>query len=205
MEADARTLLTFLGPIAVAYMTYSSVTGVAPPSTANESKGVAFSQLVAAPKLPSAETRLRDPFVPAGGTVSAEHVATEGKTDPDKSDEPLRLDGTAMMGRIRFAIINGIRVTEGDYFRGMRLTKVDATQVTLAAGDGPPEVLPLAIAKSDQIKIPEPAIGDTDDSDPKRAKPSLSKTAPANASSGGKPSGTSALLPSQAAKAGARR
>ena len=196
MEADARTLIGLVGPLAVAYMTYSSVSAtVAGPTTADV-KSVSFSQLAPPPKLPSAEAKLRNPFVPARGTGAAAPLEdAEGSADPEKNHDPLRLDGTAMIGKIRFAIINGVRVTEGDYFRGMRLTKVDATQITLTSGDGADQTVPLAIAKSDKIQIP-PRV--ENDSAPPRASAPARKTA---SSTKGSESGTGQLMPGAAKKA----
>ena len=215
MEADARTLIALVGPLAVAYMTYSSVSATAPGSTTTDAKGVSFSQLAPAPKLPSAEHKLRNPFVPARGTgAAAPLVDAEDSADPEKNNDPLRLDGTAMIGKIRFAIINGMRVTEGDYFRGMRLTKVEATQITLTSGEGADQIVPLTIAKSDKIEIPARVI--EHDSAPKRPSAPARKT---TSSKTGSESGTAQLMPGAAktttgsatgsksatAKAGAKR
>jgi hypothetical protein len=154
VEADARTLLTLVGPLAIMYMTYSSVQGTAVTGTAPALKSIPLGPIAAPPKLPSSEQKLRNPFVPRQGShqARADDVETES---PEKSDQPLQLNGTAMIGKTRFAIINGIRVIEGDYFRGLRLTAVGPTEVTLV-GEGQEVVLPLEIAKSDRIRIPSP-------------------------------------------------
>lgn len=203
MEADARTLLTFIGPLAVAYMTYSSVSAELASGKPTDLKTVSFSQIGAAPKLPSAEQKLRNPFVPARGTGAAAPLAdAEGSTDPEKNNDPLRLDGTAMMGKIRFAIVNGVRVTEGDYFRGMRLTKVEATQVTLTSAEGVDQTLPLAIAKSDSIRAADREARGEDGGTVARVGAAVRKGVEAIKGGGG---GTGRPLPAQAAKAGARR
>ena len=159
MEADARTLLTLVGPLAIMYMTYSSVQSTAVAGNTANLKSIPLGPIAAPPKLPSSEAKLRNPFVPRQGS-SHGRVEEDAKADPEKSDQPLHLDGTAMMGKTRFAIINGIRVIEGDYFRGLRLTAVAPTQVTLV-GEGQEIVLPLEIAKSDRIRVPSPLSTDS--------------------------------------------
>ena len=158
MEADARTLLTFVGPLAIMYMTYSSISGTAVAAKSANLKPVSIGQIGVGPKLPSADVELRNPFVPKSGSGGGEPLAEGAKeSDPEKSKEPLRLDGTAIVGAIRFAILNGVRVPEGDYFRGMRLTKVEATQVTLT-GESEQVVLPLEISRSDGANAPAATI-----------------------------------------------
>jgi len=154
MEADARTLLTLLAPIAIMYMTYSSVAATPAATGGSDLKSVSIGQIGIAPKLPSADGKHRNPFVPRSGSGGGEPIADAAAgANPEKTDQPLHLDGTVIAGKIRFAIINGQRVTEGDYFRRMRLTKVETTQVTLT-GDSEQVVLPLEIAKSDSIHAP---------------------------------------------------
>ena len=154
MEADARTLLTLVAPIAIMYMTYSSVSATAAANGGNDLKSVSVGQIGIAPRLPSADGTHRNPFVPRSGSGGGEPVAdAAADANAEKTDQPLHLDGTVIAGKARFAIINGQRVTEGDYFRRMRLTKVETTQVTLT-GESEQVVLPLEIAKSDSIHAP---------------------------------------------------
>jgi hypothetical protein len=174
VEADARTLLTLVGPLAIMYMTYSSVQSTAVAGKAANLKSIPLGPITAPPKLPSSEAKLRNPFVPRHGAKPA-HEDDAQNADPEKSDQPLHLNGTAMIGKTRFAIINGIRVVEGDYFRGLRLTAVGATEVTLV-GEGQEVVLPLEIAKSDRIRIPSP-LGTGSDRSQRPQAPESSKTA----------------------------
>ena len=76
MEADARTLLTLVGPLAIMYMTYSSVQSTVANAKDLKLKAVALSQVGQAPELPSAEAKLRNPFVPAKGSGGGEVVTS---------------------------------------------------------------------------------------------------------------------------------
>src|SRR5262245_41710780 len=108
------------------YMTYSSISATAVAAKSPGPKSVSVGQIGAAPKLASAEAALRNPFVPKRGSGGGEALAERSDAaKAEKEDQPLRLDGTAIVGHVRFAIINGVRVPEGDYFRGMRLNKVE--------------------------------------------------------------------------------
>jgi hypothetical protein len=154
---DARAYLGFLAPIVIVYMTYSSISAAMPPVRGVESKSVSVSQ-TPMPKLPSAERELRNPFVPEGA-AQALAAAAGAKAGAKEREEAMRLDGTVLAGKLRFAIINGTRVMEGDYFRGLKLTVVETSQVRFS--DGKQEsVLPLAITKSDAIKPMEPVAVD---------------------------------------------
>lgn len=170
MEADVKSFIGFVAPLAIAYMTWSSVTSevaaLGPPAL----KAVNVGQLSSAPKLPSATQELRDPFTPEGA-VSAALAAAGAKDGARAEHQPLRLDGTVIAGKLRFAVINGTRVIEGDFFRGLKLERVEATRVVLTGGKQE-TILPLEIAKSDEIELPtatapdatatrEPAIAST--------------------------------------------
>ena len=152
MEADVKTFVGFVAPLAIVYMTWSSITTEIATSRGPDLKSVNIGQLAGAPKLPSAELELRDPFTPEGAVSAALVSATAGgkKGAPDK-DLPLHLDGTVLAGKLRFAIINGTRVIEGDYIRGLKLVKVETSRVVLNGGRED-TVLPLEIAKSDSIQ-----------------------------------------------------
>jgi hypothetical protein len=65
-------------------------------------------------------------------------------------------------------------VIEGDYFRGLRLTSVGPTQVTLT-GEGQEVVLPLEIAKSDTIHAPQLSQTPKAPKTPKPAKDTVKK------------------------------
>lgn len=183
MEADARTLLTFVAPLAIVYMTYSSITGTAAPDQTGDLKAIAVGQIGGAPKLPSAGGSIRNPFVPRSGAGGGDPAAdATAAANPEKADQPLHLDGTVIAGKIRFAIINGKRITEGDYFRGMRLTKIDTTQVTLT-GESEQVVLPLEIARSDGIHAPAAATIVSGSHAPSRPTASSAPAKPASTAS----------------------
>ena len=154
MEADVKSFIGFVAPLAIAYMTWSSVTSEVAQLAPPQLKVINVGQIATAPKLPSAEKELRDPFTPEGA-VSAALAATAGgkKSGNEEKDQPLHLDGTVIAGKLRFAVINGTRVIEGDFFRGLKLERVEASRVVLTGGKQE-TVLPLEIAKSDEIELP---------------------------------------------------
>jgi hypothetical protein len=156
VEADVKGFVGFLAPFAIIYMTWAAVTGEVASLRGPALKPVNVGQLGSVPKLPSAETELRDPFTPEGalGTSAFTSATTGSKNAADNETRPLRLDGTVIAGTLRFAIISGERVMEGDYIRGLKLEKVETSRVVLTGGSKE-TVLPLQIAKSDEI----PATG----------------------------------------------
>jgi hypothetical protein len=152
VDADVKSFVGFLAPCAIIYMTWAAVTGEVASLRGPSLKPVNIGQLGSAPKLPSAETELRDPFTPEGALGSALAAATTGsKGAAEKENQPLHLDGTVIAGTLRFAIISGERVMEGDYIRGLKLEKVETSRVVLTGGSKE-TVLPLQIAKSDAIR-----------------------------------------------------
>lgn len=206
MEADVKSFIGFLAPLAIAYMTWSSVTSNVAALKGAELKTINVGQLGTAPKLPSAATELRDPFTPEGAVSAAlAAAAASARNGAAKEDQPLHLDGTVIAGKLRFAIINGVRVIEGDYFRGLRLEKVEVSRVTLKGGSKE-TVLPLEVAKSDAIEIAAPtaAVASPGSERPARlARAESSDDAPK-----GSAGGTGRPLPSKMAApkaAGAKR
>ena len=147
MEADVKRFIGFVAPLAILYMTWASVTTDVTALAAPALKSINVGQIASAPSLPSAETELRDPFTPEGAISAA--LAAKGAAP--KEEQPLHLDGTVIAGKLRFAVINGTRVTEGDFFRGLKLERVEATRVVLTGGKHE-TVLPLEVAKSDAIQ-----------------------------------------------------
>lgn len=162
MEADVKSFIGFVAPLAIVYMTWSSVTSEVAQITPPPLKVINVGQIATAPKLPSAEQELRDPFTPDGAVSAAVAATAAGKkSGNEEKDQPLHLDGTVIAGTLRFAVINGTRVTEGDFFRGLKLERVEASRVVLTGGKQE-TVLPLEIAKSDEIELPAasaPATG----------------------------------------------
>jgi hypothetical protein len=159
MDADVKTFVGFVAPLAIVYLTWASITTEIATSRAPAFKSVNVGQLTGAPKLPSAERELRDPFTPEG-TVSAALASPGGKSGTPNEDLPLHLDGTVLAGKLRFAIISGTRVMEGDYIRGLRLVKVETNRVVLSGGKGD-TVLPLEIVKSESIQPTTVAAAET--------------------------------------------
>jgi hypothetical protein len=185
VDADAKTFVGFVGPLAIAYMTYSAISADVVAGRKLEMKPISQAQVSTAPALPSAAGELRNPFVADGHTGYSFENPLGGKGDAEDNAE-LRLDGTVLAGSLRFAIINGTRVMEGDFFRGLKLEKVEMSQIRLIGGKQ--EItLPLAIAKSDTIRPVETAAVDQaasrDRDDHRNAKSSAaSRAAPASGS-----------------------
>jgi hypothetical protein len=158
VEADVKSFIGFVAPLAIAYMTWSSVTSEIAPLAPPQLKVINVGQIATAPKLPSAEQELRDPFTPEGAVSAAMAATAAGKKSAqEEKDQPLHLDGTVIAGKLRFAVINGTRVIEGDFFRGLKLEKVEANRVVLTGGKQE-TVLPLEIAKSDEIELPAVSV-----------------------------------------------
>jgi hypothetical protein len=154
VEADVKTFVGFVAPLAIAYMTWSSVTSDVGTATPPQLKAINVGQLASAPKLPSTDQELRDPFTPEGAVSAALAATAAGKKAGDaEKDQPLHLDGTVIAGKLRFAVINGTRVIEGDFFRGLKLERVEPSRVVLTGGKHE-TILPLEIAKSDEIELP---------------------------------------------------
>lgn len=170
MEADAKTFAGFAAPLAIVYMTYAAISADVVTGRKIEMKPIPQAQVSVAPALPSASGELRNPFVAAGHDGYAfENPGGKGGGD---ANEALRLDGTVLAGSLRFAIINGTRVMEGDFFRGLKLEKVEMSQVRLVGGKQE-VVLPLGIAKSDAILPVETAALDrsAERGDDRKTKP----------------------------------
>ena len=161
MEADVKSFIGFVAPLAIVYMTWSSVTSDVAVLKGPDLKSVNVGQIASAPKLPSADAELRDPFTPEGAVSLALATAGAAKKDGAEQDNsPLHLDGTVIAGKLRFAVINGTRVMEGDFFRGQKLERVEATRIVLTGGKTE-TILPLEIAKSDAIQPIAVSVSDT--------------------------------------------
>ena len=155
MDGDVKRFVGFVAPFAIVYFTYSAITAEVLGVGKANIRPISTSAAPSMPKLPSAERALRDPFVPEG--IVGEMVAAAAAGG---KEEELRLEGTVVAGNMRFAILNGTRVMEGDFFRGLQLAKVEANRVRLVGGKEE-TVVPLGIATSDMIKPAESRIADT--------------------------------------------
>ena len=206
MELDAKTVATFLAPLAIAYMTWSSVTSTVASTKDTGLKPINVGQLATAPKMPSAEAELRDPFIPEGALSAGLAPGSAAKTTEAKDNEPLHLDGTVLAGKLRFAVINGTRVMEGDFFRGLKLDKVEASRVVLSGGKQE-TILPLEIAKSDAIQpLTIAAAGaDTPERAPATATGGMGKSGGMGATSGGMGKSTTAKKPAAGGGMGAKQ
>lgn len=180
MDADVKRFVGLLAPLAIAYMTYSAVTAEVFGVSRADIRPISSSPPPAMPKLPSTERELRDPFVPEGSVAQILAAAASGKAE---KEEELRLEGTVVAGSLRFAIINGTRVMEGDFFRGMKLAKVETSQVRLVGGKQE-TIVPLGIAKSETIKPMESPA--TDPRTSRSSAPARAKAAAPAASTGSK-------------------
>lgn len=155
MDGDVKKFVGFVAPLAIVYFTYSAITAEVLGVSRANIRPISTSAAPSMPKLPSAERALRDPFVPEGMVGEMVAAAAAGG-----KEEELRLEGTVVAGNLRFAILNGTRVMEGDFFRGMQLAKVEASRVRLVGGKEE-TVVPLGIATSDMIKPVGSRIADT--------------------------------------------
>lgn len=154
MDGDVKKLVGFVAPLAIVYFTYSAITAEVLGVSRANIRPISTSAAPSMPKLPSAERTLRDPFVPEGMVGEMVAAAAAGG-----KEEELRLEGTVVAGNLRFAILNGTRVMEGDFFRGMKLAKVETSHVRLVGGKEE-TIVPLGIATSDMIKPVESRIAD---------------------------------------------
>lgn len=155
MDGDVKKFVGFVAPLAIVYFTYSAITAEVLGVSKTSIRPISSSAAPSMPQLPSAERDLRDPFVPEGMVAEILAAASAGGKEKE-----LRLEGTVVAGNLRFAILNGTRVMEGDFFRGMRLAKVETSQVRLVGGKEE-TIVPLGIATSDMIKPVESRIADT--------------------------------------------
>jgi hypothetical protein len=160
MELNSRQILLLAAPLVVTYLTWSTVE-----RGADLVRAVAATQAIAPAKRarPAAGSEGRDPFHPVGAGSEGLLAALEGdakgeSSQPqDEEEPPLTLNGTVISGRWRYAIINGVRVIEGQHYLGLRLDRIEADRVTLVASDGTPIELGLEIAKVQPPAKAEPA------------------------------------------------
>jgi len=156
VDGDVKKFVGFVAPLAIVYMTYAAISAEVLGVSRAEIRSISTTTAPPMPKLPSAERELRNPFVPEG--VVAQILAGAGAGG--EKEEELRLEGTVVAGNLRFAILNGTRVMEGDFFRGMKLAKVETSRVRLVGGKEE-TIVPLGVATSDMIKPVENRIADT--------------------------------------------
>ena len=73
--------------------------------------------------------------------------------NPKKDKDEMRLMGTAIMGKLRLAIIDGKRLREGERYRGLKVAVIAAERVILTDAQGRNLILKLDVATSDEIEL----------------------------------------------------
>jgi hypothetical protein len=147
MEFSSRQIVALGAPLVVAYLTWSAL-GEQAKTTQQFAGGAAIGTATAAQR-PEFDTPARNPFAPIGDDGLVDTLDDDaGGREEEAADAPLHLDGTAIAGTWRMAIINGERVFEGQDFRGrFRLSQVGTDSVTLTAPSGEMVRLSLDIAR----------------------------------------------------------
>jgi hypothetical protein len=149
MELNSRQILLLAAPLIVTYLTWSTVKG-----GADLVRAVAATQGMTHSKrmTPVTDATMRDPFNPVGAKLVGSLLTGDAKAEPNgtgaAAEPELTLNGTVITGRWRYAIIDGVRVIEGQQYLGLKLERVEADRVTLVASDGTPIEVGLEIAKA---------------------------------------------------------
>jgi len=151
MELSSRQVIVLAAPLLVAYMTWSTVAGGTKLMSAAAAVKAATSRKSKEVPIPDANTR--DPFTPvgSGGILAAVLADERGKAEAAKKEEAavddllLKLNGTVITSRWRFAIINGDRVVEGQKYMGLTVEKIEPERVRLTNINGVPLDLGLQI------------------------------------------------------------
>jgi hypothetical protein len=154
-------MMSLAAPLLLAYLTYTSVgssaqlvtqmTQVAPTSTHKKASGDEVRP-----------EKRRNPFDQDFGNDMTDLLAgplsegmKQGKASTEKEAEPLRLNGTVLMGSWKMAIINGRRLHEGDQYEEMRLAVIAQDKVIFIDRLGQNVSVQLDVAKSDEIQRPD--------------------------------------------------
>lgn len=147
-------------PLLLGYLTWSTVdTGVgglgglpAPPAS--------IQYKVRDGGAPS-EVPKRDPFSQdvqetVAGLLAGPAAAVLGggaaATQPGSTEPQMKLTGTAVMGKLRLAFIDGLRLREGDHYNGRTISVIAADRVILTDAHGLNLVLLLDVATSDEVE-----------------------------------------------------
>jgi len=144
--------------LVVTYLTYATIDrGSQMLKTVNAAKAATASQRAPGGSADAATTR--DPFSPEALGVnkssSALAAALLGRADKEQAEQaarkeaelPLRLDGTVITSRWRFAILNGDRVVEGQVYNGLTVERIEAERIVLSS-DGETIDVNLEIARA---------------------------------------------------------
>lgn len=145
MELSSRQIVALAAPLVVTYLTYATIErGSQMLKTVNAVKAATAAHRTTSGPAGAAATR--DPFSPAPvgveKSVSALAAALLGQADSEQAQEavkkeaelPLRLDGTVITARWRFAILNGDRVVEGQVYNGLKVERIEAERIVLSGG-----------------------------------------------------------------------
>lgn len=147
MELSSRQIVALAAPLVVSYLTYTTVKGAQMLQASNVVKAARATTSRHAAAGADTTGKTRDPFTPMKesaksptsalaavllGQVGKEEKAAEAAAREEKL--PLRLDGTVITSRWRFAILNGDRVVEGQVYSGLKVESIEAERVVLSGG-----------------------------------------------------------------------
>ena len=146
MDISSRQIVALGAPLVVGYLTWSALGGQV--AALKQAAGAPTVATAAAAKRPVVGEPTRNPFLPLGSAAGVDNPGLEGEEgEGGPPDQTLHLDGTAISGTWRMALINGERVFEGQAYRGFRLSEVGTDSVTLTAPSGEMLKLSLDIAR----------------------------------------------------------
>jgi hypothetical protein len=154
MELSSRQIIALAAPVVISYLTWSTVGG----QMTTLRKLTSAASTAPSALRPEIGPLARNPFAPASLKLDPAALLSDG----EEAEEPqqLRLDGTAVAGRWRMAIINGQRVFEGQTVGMMRVQSVSTDGVTLLDPGGRTVRLTLDIAPASPASKPgAPAAG----------------------------------------------
>ena len=144
MEVSSRQIIALAAPLVITYLTYSTVGGQL--QTLRKLTSSASAGSSSALKRPEIAPLSRNPFAPTAALPTLDPSALLADGEEGEEAPKLRLDGTAVAGRWRMAIINGQRVFEGQTVGMMRVQTVSTDGVTLLGPGGETVALTLDIA-----------------------------------------------------------
>ena len=168
MELNSRHIVALAAPVVVAYLTYTTVEkGAEVLRAATALKAQSMASQKSRQQADSGTAAVRDPFAPVS-VVEIADSSEDSSATPESAAaavveaavqniEPLRLDGTVITGRWRFAILNGSRVIEGQLFRGHRFERIEPERLVLSR-DGETVHVNLEIARA---VAPQPLLAAT--------------------------------------------
>lgn len=97
------------------------------------------------------------------GPAAVEHEESDSTVKQDQ----MKLMGTAIMGKLRIAIVDGVRLREGERYRGLQVAVITAERVIFTDSQGRNLTLMLDIATSEEIGV---ALAQSMRADPAKPK-----------------------------------